>query len=110
MNQQFKVTGRWFSQYPLFSSKTIATWKIFFVSLILGTVALNIGVHWGNPYPSASQRGQKPQAARYRPLIVSPYEFESGAGRTKQDADLYAKGFIDDYAFKRTLFRSRSAF
>jgi len=67
-------------------------------------------VFWGNFYPTSSQRGEKPQAANYRHIIVAPFEFESGALRSNVDADLYALAFVDDYAFKRTLFRNRSAF
>lgn len=109
MNQQYKITGRWFVQYPWTSPQAIATWKIVIFTVIVGGLLWNIGAHWGNFYPSSSQRGGAPQAAQYRRLLVAPYAFESGALRSEKDAELYSKAFVDDYAFKRTLFRSRSA-
>jgi hypothetical protein len=97
-------------QYPWVSRSAIASWKIFLVTFVLAHFALQIGVFWGNFYPTASQRGEKPQAANYRHLLVTPFDFHSGGLRTNTDAELYALAFVDDYAFKRTLFRSRSAF
>jgi hypothetical protein len=57
MNQQFTVTKRWFSQYPLISSKSWTSFKIFLASFVLLNLVFQLGTHWGNFYPSAAQRG-----------------------------------------------------
>lgn len=108
MNKQFKVTQKWFSEYPLFSSAFWATFKIFAVSFVLFSFALQLATHWGNFYPSAAQRGEKPQAAHYRPLLVNEFDFFSGGIRSEREVELYAKAFVEDYAFKRTLFTYRN--
>ena len=74
------------------------------VGFVLFNFALQIGVHWGNLYPSASQRGEAPQASHYRPLIVSKFDFSTGGIHGDREAELYAKAFVDDYAFKKSLF------
>jgi hypothetical protein len=107
MNQQYKVTQRWFTQYPLISSKSWTSFKIFLAGFVLINFAFQIGTHWGNYYPSAAQRGQKSQAAQYRPLIVAPYRYTPGQA---DQADLYAQGHVDEYAFKNSIFSSRNYF
>lgn len=107
MNQQHQITTKWYREHPLVADKTWASWKIFIASFVLFSISLQIGTYWGNLYPSSSQRGQKPQAAHYRPLMVVDYEFSSGGIRTDREVELYAKAFVDDYAFKKTLFTSK---
>lgn len=109
MNQQFKITGRWFIEYPLFSSKTWTSLKVFLLTFFGVCITLQYGMHWGNWYPSASQRGHKPQAAHFRPLLVRPFDFAVGGLRTEQDAEAYAMTYVDEYHFKANMFTSRSA-
>lgn len=106
MNKEFQITNKWFSKYPILTSKSWSSIKIFIVTFFLFNFTLQIGTHWGLFYPSASQRGEKPQAGHYRPLIVTQFEFASGGVRSERDIDLYAKAYVDDYAFKRHLFSS----
>jgi hypothetical protein len=108
MNQQQQITGKWYREHPLIGDKTWASWKIFLVSFVLFNFGLQVGTHWGNFHPSSSQRGEKPQAGHYRPLIVTDYDFFSGGIRTEREVELYAKAFVDDYAFKKRIFSSRN--
>ena len=107
MNQQYKVTQRWFTQYPIISSKSWTSFKIFIASFVLINFAFQLGTHWGNYYPSAAQRGQKPQPAHYRPIMVVPYRYTPGS---MQDVGLYAQGHVDEYAFKNAIFSARNYF
>ena len=87
----------------------MASIKIFIVSFILFNFSLNLVYHWGNFNPSASQRGQKPQAAtQFRPLLVNDYDFFSGGIHTDREVELYAKAYVDDYAFKKRVFSNRN--
>ena len=108
MNKQQQITQKWFREHPFVGEKAWASWKIFIVSFVLFNFTLQLGTHWGNFYPSASQRGDKPQAAHYRPLMVVDYEFYSGGIRSDREVELYSKAFVDDYAFKKTHFASRN--
>lgn len=112
MNKQYKITQKWHSRFPLFTEKTWATWKIAIIGFFLLNFTIQLGANWGNLYPSATQRGQKPQAAHYRPLMVAPFNFTSGGlkGNLETDSTLYAAANVDDYAFKQTLFSSRNMF
>jgi pterin-4a-carbinolamine dehydratase len=57
MNQQYKVTQKWFIQYPLISSKAYTSWKIALASFVIFNFVLSIGFSWGRTYPSATNRG-----------------------------------------------------
>lgn len=96
--------------YPYIDSKSWTTAKIMFVAFFLGCFSLQFFTHLGNYYPSSTQRGEKPQSAHYRPMIVTEYNFYSGSLTTDRDAELYTKAYVDDYAFKTTLFTSKKAF
>ena len=76
------------------------------IGFLLFNFTLQIGTHWGVLYPSSTQRGQAPQAAHIRPLIVAPFEFHTGAIRGEKQVELYAKANVDDYAFKSNIFSS----
>ena len=104
MNQQYKVTQKWFSAYPLISSKAYTSWKIAFATFVLFNFALSIGFSWGREYPSATNRGQKPQAVHSRPLIVAPFEVTTGALKGEKQVELYALANVDTYAFKTNIF------
>lgn len=108
MNQQSQVTTKWFREHQFFSEKSWSSFKIFLVSFVLFNFSLQLGYHWGNLHPSASQRGQVPQSAQYRPLMINDYEFFSGGIHSEKEVELYAKAFVDDYAFKKRLFSSRN--
>jgi hypothetical protein len=110
MNQQYKVTQKWYRPYPIIGEKAWASWKIALVSFVLFNFMLQIGTHWGNYYPSASQRGLKPQQAHNRPLMIAPFDYSSGGIRAdrERDAQMYATANVDDYAFKTALFSSRN--
>jgi hypothetical protein len=110
MNEQYEISLHEFRQYPKISEKTIASTKIFVIGYFIGIFIIAAGVHWGNKYPSSTQRGQRPQPAHYRPLLVGPFEFYSGPLSTDKDAELYAAAYVDDYAFKTHLFTSRGTF
>jgi pterin-4a-carbinolamine dehydratase len=110
MNKQYKVTQKWFSEYPLVSSSSWTSFKIFLVSFVLINFVFQMGTHWGNMYPSSAQRGEKPQSAHYRPLLVNEFEFFAGGIRSEREVELYAKAFVEDYAFKRALFNHKSMF
>ena len=105
MNQQFTVTQRWFSQYPLISSKSWTSFKVFLASFVLLNFVFQLGTNWGNIYPSASQRGLKDP--HYRPILVAPFRYHGGS---MKDVDLYAQGHVDEYAFKNAIFSSRNFF
>ena len=107
MNQQFKITQRWFSKYPLISSRSWTSFKIFLGCFVLVNFAFQLGTHWGNYYPSAAQRGQKDQAANYRPLMVLPFNYTAGS---LDNVDNYAKGRVDEFAYKNVIFSSRNFF
>lgn len=107
MNQQYSVTQKWHRKYPFASDKTWASFKIFLVSFVLFNFGLQLGTHWFNFEPSASQRGEMPQAGHYRPLMVMPFEFATGGIRSEREAELYAKANVDDFSFKTNLFSSR---
>jgi len=104
MNQQYKVTQKWFTQYPLLSSRAFTSWKIFIASFILFNFTLSIGFSWGRSYPSATQRGKAPQAVHNRPLIVAPWEITTGALKGDKQVELYALANVDTYAFKTNTF------
>ena len=104
MNQQYKVTQKWFTQYPLLTPKAYTSWKIALATFVLFNFALSVGFSWGREYPSATNRGQKPQAVHNRPLIVSGFEMTSGALRGDKQVELYALANVDDYAFKTNIF------
>jgi hypothetical protein len=104
MNQQFAVTQRWFIQYPIISSKSWASIKIFFATFVLVGFAFQLGSFWGNYYPSAAQRGEKPQAAHNNPYLVGNFYFDAGALHSDSSAELYAKSHVDDFSFKRAFF------
>jgi hypothetical protein len=87
MNEQYEISLHEFRQYPKISEKTIASTKIFVIGYFIGIFIIAAGVHWGNKYPSSTQRGQRPQPAHYRPLLVGPFEFYSGPLSTDKDAD-----------------------
>lgn len=107
MNQQFTVTKRWFSQYPLISSKSWTSFKVFLATFVLLNLVFQLGTHWGNYYPSAAQRGEKDQASHYRPLLVAPFTYHGGSAR---DVDIYAQSHVDEYTFKTSIFNSRNFF
>lgn len=107
MNQQYAIANKWFSKHPILSEKAFAQWKIFIVSFFLFNIILSIGVKWGVNYPTATQRGLKPQSAHYRPLLVEGFELTAGGLRTDRQAELYAKGHVDDFAFKEKLYSNR---
>jgi len=108
MNQQYKVTQRWFVKYPLISSASWTSLRVFLAFFVLGNLLFQLGTNWGNYQPSAAQRGQKPQSAHFRPLMVVDFEFFSGGIRSEKEVELYAKAFVDDWAFKKAHFSSRS--
>jgi len=108
MNQQSQVTTKWFREHQFFSDKSWSSFKIFFVSFVLFNFSLQLGYHWGNFNPSSAQRGQVPQSGHYRPLMINDYEFFSGGIRSEREVDLYAKAFVDDYAFKKRIFSNRN--
>ena len=107
MNQQYTVTQRWFSKYPIISSKSWTSIKIFLASFVLINFVFQLGYNWGNYYPSAAQRGLKDQTGHYRPLMVVPFKYTPGA---LSQVDLYAQGQVDEYAFKNAIFSSRNYF
>ena len=108
MNKQYTITQKWFTPYPFVDSKTWSSLKIFIACFFLFNFGLQIGTHWGIMYPSASQRGEKPQAGHYRPLMVLPFEFHTNGIQSAKEAELYATAYVDDFAFKRTMFDSRN--
>jgi hypothetical protein len=107
MNQQYTVTQRWFSQYPFITSKSWTSFKIFLASFVLINFVLQLGYNWGNYYPSAAQRGQKDHTGHYRPILVVPFTYTPG---NKDQVDLYARGHVDEYAFKNSIFSARNFF
>jgi hypothetical protein len=107
MNQQFKVTQRWFSQYPYISSKSWTSFKIFLATFVLINFAFQIGTHWGNYYPSAAQRGLRSQTGNYRPLLVIPFKYTPGSAAL---VDEYAHSNVDEYAFKTSIFSAKNYF
>lgn len=108
MNQQFKIAGRWFSKYPWVKSSTWASWKIFLTTYLIVVLVVNVGHFWGTVEPTSSQRGEKPQAAHHKPLLVSNFTFTASGLRTDAEAELYSTAFVDDYFFKTHLFTRRS--
>jgi hypothetical protein len=104
MNQQYKVTQKWFIQYPLVASSTLTTWKIVIASFVLFNFVLSIGFSWGRGVPSATQRGRAPQAVHSRPLIVAPFEITTGALKGEKEVELYAMANVDTYTFKTNTF------
>lgn len=107
MNKQMQITQKWFSPYPWVTSSQWTTFKIFIVTFVLVNFAFQMVTHWGVLYPSASQRGEKPQAGHYRPIMVNSFEFNTGGIRGEKQVELYAKANVDDYAFKTNLFSSK---
>jgi len=107
MNNQLAVAQKWYWRHPLFEERAWSTFKIVFVGLLLFNTGLQLGTHWGDDYFTSRQRGNKPQIAHLRPIIVAPIVVEAGAAHTDRDAELYAKGNLDDYAFKTKIFSSK---
>ena len=48
MNQQFKLTQRWFIKYPLVSSASWTSFKVFLAFFVLGNLLFQLGTNWGN--------------------------------------------------------------
>ncbi len=86
MNQQSQVTQKWFRKHPMMTDKAWSSWKIFIVAFFAINMSVQLGVHFGDFYPSALQRGEKPQAGHFRPLIVSGFEFSTGGIRDDKQA------------------------
>ena len=57
MNQQYKVTQKWHRKFPIITDKAWASWKIAVIGFFMFNLTIQIGTHWGDKYPSASQRG-----------------------------------------------------
>jgi hypothetical protein len=107
MNQQYTVTQRWFVQYPIISSKSWTSFKIFLATFVIVNFVFQLGYNWGNYYPSAGQRGQRDQTGHYRPLMVVPFNYTPGS---MDSVDQYAQGRVDEFAFKNSIFSSRNYF
>ena len=106
MNNQLQVAQKWYWRYPLLEDKSWSTLKIVFVGLFLFSTGLQIGTHWGETYPTSRQRGHSPQLAHLRPVIVAPFQISAGTNHSDRDAEILAKGNVDDYAFKTNVFNS----
>lgn len=88
----------------------MASWKIFVITFVLLNFGLQVGTHWGNFYPSSGQRGERSQSEINRPIMVLPFDFNSGGikGDIDRESESYAIANVDDYAFKKTLFSNRN--
>lgn len=103
MNQQSQVATKWHREFPVLSSKQWASWKIFLGCFVLFNFSLQLGMHLGNPYPTAAQRGNTPQAAHNKPLIIAPFEVQSNFAGERAIRS-YAIANVDDYALKTNIF------
>jgi pterin-4a-carbinolamine dehydratase len=104
MNVENKIVMKTFKKFPLLESKVKSSWSIFFMSFVAGSLFLSFVTSFGVLYPSAEQRGEKPQAAHIRPRLVAPFSIAAGQMRTDEDASLYAETALDDYYFKDSMF------
>lgn len=68
---------------------------------------MSIATSFGVLYPSAEQRGEKPQAAHIRPMIVTPFRLAPGKMRNDNDAQIFATTHVDDYYYKDSMFSQK---
>ena len=60
MNASYKISQKEFNMYPKISARTWATWKILLSAYLIGALTFQFFAYWGQDYPTAMQRGDKP--------------------------------------------------
>ena len=110
MNEQFQIVQHDFKMFPLFTEKNWASFKLLVFGSIFVIFCVQTVVHWGRTYPLSEDRGDKPQSAQFRPLIIAPFTIYNSSKSSDLENEAIAKAHIDAYAFKTHLFVSKSAF
>ncbi len=110
MNKAFKITQKEFTMHPFTNPKSWSTLRIFTSTFFIGALLFNFGYYFGIDYPTSVQRGEAPQPAMYKPLIVEEYKFNINELQEQKGLDKWAENNVDDFALKTALFRSKGIF